>query len=178
MKVFTTINDQTYEIELNHDPQQENHFLATLGGEEVRLELIERKPGSLTLSINNRVGFFEFNEREGRITSVVHKNRDYRAQLKNPQQEQLERLLEEFGVGLSGPTAETAIVAPMPGKILGISVKEGEKVGLGQVVLVLEAMKMENEISSTVEGRIKQIKVKVGDTVATGDVMIETEPHE
>lgn len=176
MNIFTSVNDKTYDIEISVDPQRENWFIATVDGHEVQLGIIEAKPSSLTLSVDGRVMFYEFYKDKGRINSLVYSNRFYNVTLRNRQQDQLEQLLEEFGAGLGGTATDTRILAPMPGKILGISVKEGEKIELGRVVLVLEAMKMENEISSTVEGKVSAIKVKVGDSVNTGDVMIETQP--
>ncbi len=176
MKIISTVNDESYGIDIAVDSERENWFVAELNGRKVRLGIIEAKPGSLTLSVDGRVRFYEFDKERGRIASVAHDNQNYRVSLRNRQQEQLEQLLEEFGAGLGGTATETTIKAPMPGKILGINVKRGEKIELGRVVLVLEAMKMENEISSTVEGKIQEIKVKVGDSVNTGDVMIEIEP--
>ncbi len=64
---------------------------------------------------------------------------------------------------------------PMPGKILRILVKEGEQVKTGQGLLILEAMKMENEIPAPKDGVVKKILVKEGDTVNTGDPLIEIE---
>jgi biotin carboxyl carrier protein len=60
----------------------------------------------------------------------------------------------------------------MPGTIFDIKVKEGDTVAAGDVVLVLEAMKMENEISAPVDGTVSQILVKTGESVNGGDVMI------
>ena len=174
MKIISTVNDDTYGIDIAVDPEREKWFIAELNGRKVRLGIIEAKPGSLTLSVDGRVRFYEFDKERGRIANVAHNNQNYRVSLRNRQQ--LEQLLEEFGAGMGGSATETTIKAPMPGKILGINVKKGEKIELGRVVLVLEAMKMENEISSTVEGKIHEIKVKVGDSVHTGDVMIEIEP--
>jgi len=152
MNIFSSINDKTYDIDIKIDPEREGCFIATLDGADVPLGIIEAKPGSLTVSVGGRVMFYEFYKEKGRINSVVHNNQFYKATIRNRQQDQLEQLLEEFGAGMGGTATDTRIMAPMPGKILGISVKEGEKIELGRVVLVLEAMKMENEISSTVEG--------------------------
>ena len=69
----------------------------------------------------------------------------------------------------------TEIVAPMPGKIVNIMVKEGDEVVEYQEVLTLEAMKMENPIASTVGGKVVEIKVKVDDQVATNDVLMLVE---
>lgn len=66
----------------------------------------------------------------------------------------------------------TKISAPMPGTIFKMNCNEGDTVSAGDVVLVLEAMKMENEITSPVDGTVSQILVKTGDAVNGGDVMI------
>ena len=63
------------------------------------------------------------------------------------------------------------ITSPMPGSILGIKVNGGDKVTAGQTVILLEAMKMENEIVAPVDGTIASINVKTGDTVDTDQVL-------
>ncbi|MFQ6080204.1 MAG: OadG family transporter subunit [Candidatus Bathyarchaeia archaeon] len=67
---------------------------------------------------------------------------------------------------------EKVIKAPMQGTIIRIPVKVGDKVEKGDVVVVLEAMKMENEIESSVSGVVKTIKVSEGDAVAAGDILV------
>jgi len=67
---------------------------------------------------------------------------------------------------------EKVIKAPMQGSIIRIPVKVGDKIEKGSVVVVLEAMKMENEIESSVSGVVKTIKVSQGDTVAAGDILV------
>ena len=73
------------------------------------------------------------------------------------------------------PTAAMAgeeIAAPMPGKILQLKVSEGDIVKDGDTLLILEAMKMENEIIANTSGNIKKINVAVNDMVDTGDVLM------
>ena len=60
----------------------------------------------------------------------------------------------------------------MPGNILKINVSQGQKVNEGDVLIVLEAMKMENEILAGRGGTVKEIRVKDGDSVNTGDVLV------
>lgn len=67
---------------------------------------------------------------------------------------------------------EKVIKAPMQGTIIRIPVKVGDKVEKGEVVVVLEAMKMENEVGSSVSGVVKTIKVSEGDAVAAGDILV------
>jgi len=61
-----------------------------------------------------------------------------------------------------------AVSAPMPGKILAVKAKEGDSVKAGDVLLVLEAMKMENDIVAPQDGVVASINVKVGDSVESG----------
>ena len=61
-----------------------------------------------------------------------------------------------------------AVTAPMPGKILGVKASAGQAVKRGQVLLILEAMKMENEIVAPQDGTVASINVAVGDSVEPG----------
>ena len=63
------------------------------------------------------------------------------------------------------------VKAPMPGSILNVKVNNGQKVKKGDVLVILEAMKMENEITAPIEGVVVQILVGKGATVSTGDVL-------
>jgi len=67
------------------------------------------------------------------------------------------------------------VESPMPGTILSISVSEGDSVSNGDVLLVLEAMKMENEITSEVDGTVASINVKNGAAVDAGEVLVVIE---
>ncbi len=70
------------------------------------------------------------------------------------------------------PAAGTVVSAPLPGNILAIHVKEGDAVKAGQVLLLIEAMKMENEVMAPADGVVKQIAVSKGQVVATGDTLL------
>ncbi len=67
------------------------------------------------------------------------------------------------------------IDAPMPGNVLKINVKVGDVVKKGQTVFVLEAMKMENEISASAAGKVVGIQANIGDTVSAGQTIIVLE---
>jgi len=69
--------------------------------------------------------------------------------------------------------APGSVLAPIPGLVLRLLVKEGDSVNAGDPVLILEAMKMESEITSTATGIIKKISVKEGTSVQEGEVLIE-----
>lgn len=71
-----------------------------------------------------------------------------------------------------GVATAGAIKSPLPGVVLELAVKVGDHVKMGQKLLVLEAMKMENNIDSDKEGTIREIKVDKGSSVLEGDVLI------
>ena len=70
------------------------------------------------------------------------------------------------------------IKAPMPGNVVKVMVEEGDEVTAGTSIVVVEAMKMENEVRSGVDGTVKKVNVAAGDSVGTSEVMVEIEPAE
>ncbi len=72
----------------------------------------------------------------------------------------------------SGPAGAGSATAPMPGTILDVKVSVGDQVKAGQTVVILEAMKMENEIGAPVDGTVKEVRVQKGATVNPGDVLV------
>ncbi len=68
--------------------------------------------------------------------------------------------------------AGESVNSPMPGNILRVEVKEGEQIKAGQLLVVLEAMKMENEILAPHDGTVAQVVVSKGTTVETGSPLI------
>ncbi|MCR4441199.1 MAG: biotin/lipoyl-binding protein [Peptococcaceae bacterium] len=70
------------------------------------------------------------------------------------------------------PAGAEVVTAPMPGKILSIKVKAGQAVNAGDLILTLEAMKMENEIFCGSAGTVKEIRVTEGAAVNPGDVLV------
>lgn len=71
----------------------------------------------------------------------------------------------------AGAQGGVKVNAPMPGKILGVKANPGQAVKKGDVILILEAMKMENEVVAPSDGTVASINVSVGDMVESGDVL-------
>lgn len=69
-------------------------------------------------------------------------------------------------------SSSDAVTAPMPGKVIKLNVTEGQKVEKGQLLLTLEAMKMENEIFAPKSGTVQIISAKQGANVSSGDVLL------
>ncbi len=72
----------------------------------------------------------------------------------------------------SGTAGAVKVNAPMPGKILAVKTQVGAAVKKGDVILVLEAMKMENEIVAPQDGTVASVNVSVGASVESGEVMV------
>jgi biotin carboxyl carrier protein len=76
------------------------------------------------------------------------------------------------GAGTEGPRP---VKAPMPGRVVRLLVEVGDEVAEGQGVVVIEAMKMQNELKSPKAGRVVRVGASVGDTVGSGDVLVVVE---
>ncbi|MEI8046922.1 MAG: biotin/lipoyl-containing protein [Bacteroidota bacterium] len=72
----------------------------------------------------------------------------------------------------ASPKGTGNIKSPLPGVILEVYVREGDTIKIGQKLLMLEAMKMENNINADKEGRVTSIKINKGDSVMEGDILI------
>ncbi|MEM6993841.1 MAG: biotin/lipoyl-containing protein [Myxococcota bacterium] len=82
---------------------------------------------------------------------------------------------EAAASGASGGRAR--IEAPMPGRVVKVLVVDGEAVDVGAALVIVEAMKMENEVRAPVAGRVTQLSVEAGATVEPGQVMCVLEPE-
>ena len=82
-------------------------------------------------------------------------------------------LLEQMGMNTAGSGAIKNIKAPMPGLILDLKVMPGDEVKKGDIVLILEAMKMENIIKSPGDGIVKEVKVALKQSVEKNQVLIQ-----
>jgi pyruvate carboxylase subunit B len=74
------------------------------------------------------------------------------------------------------PVGPTSLAAPMPGLVVRVLVQPGDRVQAGQGVVVIEAMKMENELRASTAGVVRAIPVKAGSPVEKGAVLVEFEP--
>ena len=82
------------------------------------------------------------------------------------------RELAGSGASAAGPTP---VVAPMPGLVVKVEVEEGDLVRAGQGIVIVEAMKMENELRASGPGRVSRVRVAKGDAVAKDQVLVELE---
>ena len=76
-----------------------------------------------------------------------------------------------------GAAGEDAVVSPMQGTVLAVEVAEGDEVRAGQVLCIVEAMKMENEVHAHRDGVVVELSVAAGQSVTTGQVICVVEPE-
>ena len=83
------------------------------------------------------------------------------------------RAIRDITAAASKSTGPAPVVAPMPGLIVRVSVSVGDDVEAGQALVVMEAMKMENELRSSASGKVRAVHVAPGRTVEKGTVLVE-----
>jgi biotin carboxyl carrier protein len=123
-------------------------------------------------------------------TYVLWKNRKYPVEIVRSRQNKYEILFNDISYTFTvetpfslqrmkvlnaqrGKTEQESVRAPMPGKIIDVLVREGSPVLRGEPVVILEAMKMQNEIRSPVNGIIKSVSAKANTNVMKDDVLVE-----
>ena len=85
------------------------------------------------------------------------------------------RAIRELAGATAGPTGPAPLIAPMPGMIVRVAVQVGDTVQAGQGLVVMEAMKMENELRATAAGTVKAVLAQPGTAVEKGAVLLELE---
>jgi biotin carboxyl carrier protein len=136
------------DIKLREDPNGFSYIVWK--NKKYMLDVIEKNQNRYTVMVNGVWHSFTVE------TPISFKRRKY---------------LEQQGV----TSASVSIEAPMPGKIIDVLVEEGSEVKEGEAIIILEAMKMQNEISSHVSGTVKMIAVRKNDSVMKDDVLIEVQ---
>lgn len=85
------------------------------------------------------------------------------------------RAIRDLAAASSGPAGPAPLVAPMPGMIVRVNVSDGDAVQAGQGLVVMEAMKMENELRATASGVVSHVLVQPGTAVEKGALLLEME---
>ena len=154
MKYVTRVNDQEYEIEID----RENEII--VNGARYQIDFSNRSPNEpASLLINNRSISALVDEQNG-LWNVLMLGELYTVQV---QDERAYRLAQARAT--LGGEDDMAVVSPMPGLILNVLVTEGQPVQKGDKVIILESMKMENELRSSRDGVVLRVHVANGDSV-------------
>ncbi len=141
------VNDKTLDWDLKWISNRKIHLIHNNKSIEAELISLDKETKTLQIKLNNKVSELQLKDR-------------------------FDMLLEELGMDNVGKGAIQDIKSPMPGLILDLKVKPGDTVQKGDVVLILEAMKMENIIKATGDGVVKEVKVSLKQSVEKNQVMI------
>ncbi len=140
----------------------------TLDGKEVPCDWVRLADGHYSLIVGGRVFDFIIELSEGKCT-VTGRDGAHSLQIFDARRLMLKREID------FGQTGLQRLKADMPGKVVRVLVKEGESVTFDQGLLVLEAMKMQNEIRAPKSGVVREIGVNSGTAVNTGQFLLSLE---
>ncbi len=135
----------------------------TLDGEPRQVDLVEGDQGLLSLLIDGKAYACDFDTRKGNQVRVYIAGSVFELEVLD--ERRARRQIVAGGIGATGPQV---IVAPMPGKIVRLLVKVGQAVKAGDGLVVIEAMKMENELRAARAGIVKELAVQEGVAVEGG----------
>ena len=155
MKYITTLVGKEYMIEII----DEHHISVNGQMQEVDFESVSGQPVYSMLIDGKSYESYVYETEEG--WQVLTRGRQYNLTIEDEREKRL-RAAAGGGVAESG---EFHLKAPMPGLVVAIPVNEGDKVEKGQVILILESMKMQNELKSPKSGTVGRIRVKQGEKV-------------
>lgn len=165
MEYEFVIKEQIYKVLIE---AKENRFFVDLGNKKIEVESIIISPNCLSLLIGDESFTVYWAEKEGKRYFSLGGEEFL---IKEPEQSKGVRGAVEAG----GVEAKGTISPPMPGKILKILVKEGDKVRKNQSLAIVEAMKMEHEVKAPCEAVVKKVNFSQDDMVDTEDSLIELE---
>lgn len=156
MRVVASHGDLEAEAEVRRVDGDDASFVVKIGETEHRFRLLGEKGGRM-----------ELEDEGGRVHVVEVVGTDLRVD-GLPYALGLRKAPPQVAGAMRGGGAHaglTVVKPPMPGKIAKVAVKEGDNVQAGDVLVILEAMKMQNEIVSPVEGVVKEVQVQEGESI-------------
>jgi pyruvate carboxylase subunit B len=163
MKYQVTIGEKKFEVDINgNDPA------ITVNGRKVAVDYKRFKGGKLHSLLADNVKF-EFDlERSNGGYDIWHSSGSMFAEVVDEKTNRLRKLMGETG----GAAKLAQLKAPMPGLVVAVQVEPGQEVKKGDGLVIVEAMKMENELKATGAGKVKEIKVKHGQAVEKNEVLV------
>ena len=159
-----SIDGKSYRLELN---QAEKRWTCRLDGREIEVDAVLARPDVISLRLGNKA--YEVKcERVGSDLHLWVGSVRYEVEVRDPRSlRSRARAVDDHG--------PRKLTAPMPGKVVRILAPAGTAVEAGQGVLVIEAMKMQNELKSPKKGIVRKMNIAAGAAVEAGQVLAEVE---
>lgn len=165
MKYVTVLNGEQYELEIEKDGT------VLLNGEPRDVDFLQLGPSLYSVIANNKSLQVVIDEQNDTV-QVLMGGRMYETQVLD--ERALMMAMRKGGLSASGGDVD----APMPGLIVAVPVEEGQAVSQGQTVVILESMKMQNELKAPIDGVVTAIRVEAGQSVEKNQSLIVIEPPE
>jgi biotin carboxyl carrier protein len=162
MKYHVTIGQEEFEIEVRSETE------ILLNGKPIHVDfqsLADQPVYSLLLGNESYEAYV--GESEGGL-QVLLRGQLYEVEVEDERQRRLRRASEVEGE----PSGEFQLKAPMPGMVVAVPVTEGETVSRGQNLVILESMKMQNELRSPRDGVVQRVRAKPGERVEQNQVLV------
>ena len=163
MKLKAQIDDISHQVEIKLG---EGRVFAKVDDREYELEVSQPEPNVFLFKENGKIQeFFVAGASPDKPVIVSGRRGDVEVKLIDPKR------LRGGSAASSAADGMAEIKTMMPGKVVRIIAKPGDQVEKGEAVLVVEAMKMQNDLKSPKQGTVKEIHVEEGSTVGAGDIL-------
>ncbi len=168
-RYFTTLKGRAEQVPIEVEPLPDGRYAVLLHGERHEVDALRLDHGAVSLLIDGDSYHLELEE-EGDEVSVLIRNQLCRIDVADERKLRLRAATAGFKA-----EGKQIIVAPMPGKIIKVLVQLGDLVREGQGLVVMEAMKMENELKSAKPGKVTELLAREGATVENNTKLVVVE---
>jgi biotin carboxyl carrier protein len=169
MRYFAKLQGQKEAMPVDIEPAGENRFKLTHNGRTFLVDALTLDHGAVSMLVDGTSYSVEFDEAGDEVQVMV------RGQLSRIDVADERRLRLRAGTAGFSVEGKQVIVAPMPGKVVKVLVKLGDEVKEGQGLVVVEAMKMENELKSPKAGKVVELPAKEGTAVEINAKLVVVE---
>ena len=169
MRYFAKLQGQKEAVPVDIEPAGENRFKLTHNGKTFLVDALTLDHGAVSMLVDGTSYGVEFDEQGDEVQVLV------RGQVTRVDVADERRLRLRAGTAAFSAEGKQVIAAPMPGKVVKVLVKLGDEVKEGQGLVVVEAMKMENELKSPKAGKVVELTAKEGTAVEINAKLVVVE---